>query len=66
VSDTIGAAGVEECDPNIDADDRCFYCDRDDQFLEQCCGRHPGDLVCADRAGCRDFILAALKAAGND
>jgi hypothetical protein len=40
---------------------RCFYCDRDGQPLEVCCDRHPGDLVCADRAGCRDFILAALR-----
>jgi hypothetical protein len=42
---------------------RCFYCDRPGQQLEPCCERHPGDLVCADRDGCRDFILAALKAA---
>jgi hypothetical protein len=45
---------------------RCFYCDRDGQVLEVCCDRHPDDLVCADRAGCRDFILAALKRESDD
>jgi hypothetical protein len=40
--------------------DRCFYCGREDRALEACCHRHPDDLVCTDRAGCRDFILAAL------
>jgi hypothetical protein len=44
-----------------DTDDRCFYCDREDRALEACCHRHPDDLVCTDRAGCRDFILAALR-----
>lgn len=45
----------------------CFYCgrsgDRPLEPLEPCCERHADDLVCADRAGCRDYLLAALEAA---
>jgi len=39
----------------------CHYCQRTGQLLEPCCARHPDDLVCADVAGCRDFLLAQLK-----
>lgn len=41
----------------------CWCCGRAGQLLEPCCGHHPGDLVCADRAGCRDYLLAGLRAA---
>ena len=37
----------------------CWYCERTGQPLEPCAG-HPGDLVCADRQGCRDFIRVQL------
>ena len=39
----------------------CHYCGRTGQPLEPCCARHPDDLVCADVAGCRDFLLAQLQ-----
>ncbi len=38
----------------------CFYCERAGQPLVPCCVWHPDDLVCADRTGCRDFMLAQL------
>ena len=39
----------------------CHYCGRTGQPLEPCCARHPDQLVCADVAGCRDFLLAQLQ-----
>jgi hypothetical protein len=39
----------------------CHYCGRTGQLLEPCCARHPDQLVCADVAGCRDYLLAQLK-----
>jgi hypothetical protein len=39
----------------------CHYCGRTGQPLKPCCARHPDDLVCADVAGCRDYLLAQLK-----
>ena len=38
----------------------CWYCDRTGLPLESCCEHHPDDLVCADRADCKDFALAQL------
>jgi hypothetical protein len=38
----------------------CWYCDRTGLPLEPCCGHHQGELVCADRAECKDFMLGQL------
>lgn len=38
----------------------CRYCRRDGQQLKPCGDRQPGDLVCADVAGCRDYLLEQL------
>jgi len=44
----------------------CHYCQRATEPLGPCCGHHPETLVCADAAGCRDYLLAVLRAAGDD
>jgi len=38
----------------------CWYCERTGQQLEPCCEHHPRDLVCADRADCKDFMMSQL------
>lgn len=38
----------------------CHYCQRTGQPLQPCCGHHPDVSVCADVAGCRDYLLASL------
>ncbi len=38
----------------------CWYCDRTGLPLEPCCDHRSGNLVCADRAECSDFVLAQL------
>lgn len=43
----------------------CHYCGRDGQQLKPCCERHPDELVCADTAGCRDYLLGQLKDDGQ-
>ena len=44
----------------------CHYCGRTGQPLEPCCARHLDQLACADVAGCRDYLLAELKAQEAD
>jgi len=39
----------------------CAYCGQPGDLM-RCCGRHPDVLVCADVAGCRDRLLAVLRA----
>lgn len=40
---------------------KCFYCERTGEPLEACCDKHPDDLVCVNRADCRDFVLASTS-----
>jgi hypothetical protein len=42
----------------------CHYCGRDGRQLASCCDRdeHEHQPACADVAGCRDYLLAQLKA----
>jgi hypothetical protein len=47
-------------------DPACHYCGRTGQLLEPCCARHLDHLTCADVAGCRDYLLAQLKAQEAD
>jgi hypothetical protein len=46
--------------PGGDDGRACWFCGGDGP-LERCCADHP-DLVCADRGGCRDRLIARLAA----
>ena len=39
----------------------CAYCERPGVKVAACCAEHPGKLVCADVADCRDFLLAVVR-----
>jgi hypothetical protein len=41
----------------------CWYCRCTGVALVPCCAHHPGRLVCADVAVCRDVLLEDLRAA---
>jgi hypothetical protein len=53
-------AELADYNARVKAERPCYYCERRGEPLAPCCASHPDDLVCADRTGCRDFLLTQL------